>query len=100
MFAYPKKYPRSRLIFDDTEPDYSGIDFHHCDWAEYYPDAADVLLKKIPKSRGCKATRRLHTGIILMENRSSIYGTTATDMIEGLCYKLHMLGVPIDGETH
>lgn len=25
---------------------------------------------------------------------------TAVEQIEGLCYKLHMLGIPLDGETN
>eukprot|EP00957_Ditylum_brightwellii_P027370 2069206-Ditylum_brightwellii.AAC.1 len=119
MFAYLKKHPRSRLVFDDSEPDYTGIDFYHCDWSEYYPDAAEVLPKKMPKPRGYKATRRLYTAIILMVNRSPILWyskqqntvesstfcskfvalKTATDVIKGLCYKLCMMGAPIDGTT-
>ena len=69
---------------------------------------------------GCRATRRSHTGIIIFVNRapilwyskwqntveSSIFGSefvamkTAVEMIEGLWYKLRMMGVEIDGATN
>jgi hypothetical protein len=68
---------------------------------------------------GCHLTRRSHTGILLFVNRapilwfskrqatveSSTFGSEsvamrqAVDMIEGLRYKLRMMGVPIDGAT-
>ena len=66
---------------------------------------------------GCKETRRSHTGIIIFLNRAPIlwfskrqstvetstFGSEivamriAIEMIEGLRYKLRMMGVPIDG---
>ena len=66
---------------------------------------------------GCRATRRSHTGIIIFINRapilwfskrqntveSSTFGSEfvamriAIEMIEGLRYKLRMMGTPIDG---
>lgn len=66
---------------------------------------------------GCRVTRRSHTGIIIFVNRAPIlwhskrqntveastYGSemiamrTALEMIEGLRYKLRMMGVPIRG---
>jgi hypothetical protein len=68
---------------------------------------------------GCKATRRSHTGVILFVNKAPIiwyskrqntvetstFGSefcamkTAIDMIEGLRYKLRMMGIPIHGPT-
>jgi hypothetical protein len=68
---------------------------------------------------GCKATRRSHTGVILFVNKAPImwyskrqntvetstFGSefcamkTAIDMIEGLRYKLRMLGIPLIGAT-
>jgi hypothetical protein len=68
---------------------------------------------------GCKATRRSHTGVILFVNKAPImwyskrqntvetstFGSefcamkTAIDMIEGLRYKLRMLGIPLTGAT-
>lgn len=69
---------------------------------------------------GCRATRRSHTGFIIFINKapimffskrqntveSSSFGSEfvalrqATDAIEGLRYKLRMLGVAIDGPTN
>jgi hypothetical protein len=68
---------------------------------------------------GCKVTRRSHTGVILFVNKAPIlwyskrqntvetstFGSefcamkTAIDMIEGLRYKLRMLGIPLAGPT-
>jgi hypothetical protein len=69
---------------------------------------------------GCLATRRSRTGVILMVNRAPIvwfskrqntvetstFGSefvalrTAIDLIEGLRYKLRMMGVPLEGATN
>jgi hypothetical protein len=66
---------------------------------------------------GCKETRRSHTGVLIFVNRAPIlwfskrqstvetstFGSEivalriAIEMIEGLRYKLRMMGVPIDG---
>jgi hypothetical protein len=69
---------------------------------------------------GCMATRRSHTGVILFVNKapilwyskrqntietSTLFGSefcdmkTAIDMVEGLCYKLRMMGIPLNGPT-
>jgi hypothetical protein len=68
---------------------------------------------------GCKETRRSHTGILLFVNRapiawyskrqntveSSTFASefialkTAVDLIEGVRYKLRMMGIPLDGPT-
>ncbi len=68
---------------------------------------------------GCQVTRRSFTGIILFVNRAPItwfskrqntvetstFGSefvalkTAVEMIEGLRYKLRMMGIPLDGPT-
>ena len=67
---------------------------------------------------GCRETRRSHSGILLFVNRSPImwyskrqntveastYGSEllamrlAIEMIEGLRYKIRMMGIPLDGE--
>lgn len=69
---------------------------------------------------GCRATRRSHSGILIFLNRapimwfskrqntveSSTFGSeyvaakTAVEMIEGLRYKLRMMGIPVDGATN
>jgi hypothetical protein len=68
---------------------------------------------------GCRVTRRSHTGIIIFVNRAPIiwyskrqntvetstFGSEfvamriAVELVEGLRYKLRMMGVPIDGPT-
>ena len=68
---------------------------------------------------GCRLTRRSHSGVLIFVNRapiiwfskrqatveSSTFGSEsvamrqAIDLIEGLRYKLRMMGVPIDGST-
>jgi hypothetical protein len=69
---------------------------------------------------GCRVTRRSHTGVLIFVNRapilwyskrqntveSSTFGSefvaakTAIEMVEGLRYKLRMMGVTIDGPTN
>ena len=69
---------------------------------------------------GCKATRRSHTGVLIYLNNSPIlwfskrqttvetstFGSeivamrSAIELVEGLRYKLRMMGVPISGSTN
>jgi hypothetical protein len=69
---------------------------------------------------GCRITRRSHTGIIIYlqgapimwyskwQNtvESSTHGSeftamkTANEQIEAFCYKLHMMGIPIEGPAN
>jgi hypothetical protein len=132
VFAYLKAFDRSKLVFDDTRPDFGGTDWHDCDWREFYPDAGEVIPPNMPEARGkpvmmscfvdadhagCKETRRSHTGVILFINKAPIlwfskrqntvetstFGSEivamriAIELIEGMRYKLRMMGVPIDG---
>jgi hypothetical protein len=134
IFAYLKAHTRSTLVFDDTEPNFANSTFNKCDWAEFYPDAAEAIPSDAPEPRGksvkmscfvdadhagCRVTRRSHTGIIIFVNRapilwhskrqntveSSTFGSefvaakTSVKMVEGLRYKLRMMGVEIDGPT-
>jgi hypothetical protein len=68
---------------------------------------------------GCQLTRQSHTGVLIFVNNapilwhskrqntveSSTFGSDfvalrmAVDMIEGLRYKLRMMGIPLDGST-
>jgi hypothetical protein len=68
---------------------------------------------------GCQMTRQSHTGVLIFVNNAPIlwyskgqnmvesltFGSefvalrTAVDMIEGLRYKLRMMGIPLDGKT-
>ena len=87
MFAYLKKYNRSALVFDWTEPELDESRFQEVDWKEFYPEAAEVLPPNAPEARGCavtttcfvdadhagcKLTRRSHSGIINFVNRAPI----------------------------
>ncbi len=134
VFAYLKKYNRSALVFDWTEPELDDTEFKDCDWKEYYPDAKEGIPSNAPEPRGrsvtttcfldadhagCRLTRRSHTGVLIFVNRapiiwfskrqatveSSTFGSESVamrqgiDLIEGLRYKLRMMGVPIDGAT-
>ena len=135
IFGYLKRYDRSRMVFDDTEPVFDEARFTKCDWAEYYPGAEDPIPPNMPQPRGkhvkvtcfvdadhagCRVTRRSQTGVIIMVNRAPIlwyskrqntvetstFGSeyvalkTAVEMIEGMRYKLRMMGVPLDGPTN
>jgi hypothetical protein len=134
VFAYLKKYNRSALVFDWTEPHLDESQFKECDWKEYYPGAAEAIPPNMPEPRGksvsttcfvdadhagCKLTRRSHSGVLIFVNRapilwfskrqatveSSTFGSEsvamriAIDLIEGLRYKLRMMGVPVEDAT-
>ena len=129
-----KKHQRSKLVFDEQEPDLKN-EFVTADWKEYYPDAKEVEPPNVPELRGrlvttlcfvdadhagCRETRRLHTGIIIMVNRAPIVwfskrqNTVETStfgsefiamrqvvkLIEGLRYKLRMMGIDVVGPTN
>mmetsp|Transcript_8647 Transcript_8647/g.12593 ORF Transcript_8647/g.12593 Transcript_8647/m.12593 type:complete len:946 (-) Transcript_8647:1039-3876(-) len=88
MLAYLKQFNRSRLVFDDAEPDLSEYYFHVCDWSEYYHDAAEPIPPNMPEPlghsvtttcfcdtdhAGCKVTRRSQTGILIYVNKAPIF---------------------------
>jgi hypothetical protein len=135
VFAFLKKYNRSSLVFDWTEPQFDESRFKDCDWREYYPGAAEAIPTNMPEPRGkgvttsclfvdadhagCRLTRRSHSGVLIFVNRapiiwfskrqptveSSTFGSEsiamrqAIELIEGLRYKLRMMGVPVDEAT-
>jgi hypothetical protein len=115
-------------LFDETsfqEVDWSEF---YPDAAEPTPSRAPELRgKSIVMScfvdadhAGCRVTRRSHTGVLIFINRSPIlwyskrqntvesstFGSefvamkTAIDMIEGLRYKLRMMGIEVQGATN
>lgn len=135
IFAYLKRYSRSKLVFDDTRPIIDGRAFQQCDWTEFYPEAEEIVPPDMPEPlgkpvmmtcfvdadhAGCKETRRSHTGIIILVNKApvvwfskqqatvetSTFGSEivamqiAIELIEGLRYKLRMMGVPIEGSCN
>ncbi|GAX20073.1 hypothetical protein FisN_1Lu447, partial [Fistulifera solaris] len=79
IFAYLKSHDRSTLVFDDTRPFIDDRRFIRRDWSEFYPDAAEVIPPDKPEER--------------------VALKIAVEMIEGLRYKLRMMGVPIEGST-
>jgi hypothetical protein len=91
------------------------------------PGAPELLGQKVTMScfvdadhAGCRVTRRSHTGVLIFLNKAPIlwyskhqntvetlmFGSefialkTATEMIEGLRYKLRMMGIEVDGATN
>jgi len=87
IFAYLKEHDRSRLMFDDTCPEYDESRSHKCDWEDFYPDARGLIPPDAPDAHGesvymtcfvdadfagCRETRRSHTGVIIMVNRAPI----------------------------
>jgi hypothetical protein len=87
VFAYLKAHDRSTLVFDDTEPVIDERRFKKCDWAEFYPEAAEAIPPNAPEPRGkpitvhcfvdanhggCRITRRSQTGVLVFCNRAPI----------------------------
>ena len=87
LFAYLKKYNRSALVFDPTEPFLDESVFAECAWKEYYPGAAEAIPPNMPEPRGkavvttcfvdadhagCRLTRRSHSGVLIFVNRAPI----------------------------
>ena len=87
IFAYLKKYNRSKLVFDDTDPNVTEDRFAICDWTDHYPDAQEAIPPNAPEPRGnsvtvhcfvdashagCQVTRRSHTGVLIFVNRAPI----------------------------
>jgi hypothetical protein len=135
IFAYLKHHNRSSMVFDDQEPVFDETRFTKCDWAEFYPGAAEVMPPNAPELRGksvttsafvdadhagCRVTRRSHTGVLIFINKAPIlwyskrqntvetstFGSEfvaakiAVELIEGLRYKLRMMGIEIQGATN
>ena len=87
MFAYLKRYGRSSMVFDDSEPMFDTSKFTECDWLQHYPDVEEVLPLDAPKVwrkpvttacyinanyAGCCVMQRLQTGVIIFLNRAPI----------------------------
>jgi hypothetical protein len=87
VFAYLKHHGRSKLVFDDTNPEFDERRFKKCNWSETYPDAEEAIPTNMPEPRGkpvtvncfvdashagCQVTRRSQTGVIIFCNRAPI----------------------------
>jgi len=87
VFAYLKKYNKSTMVFDWTEPTFDESLFRNCDWTGYYEGAREAIPPNKPKPRGKvvtmsafvdadhagdRLTRRSQTGIIIFVNRAPI----------------------------
>lgn len=134
IFAYLKKYSRSKLVFNDAYIDWGGK-FKKVDWTDFYPGATEPVPHNAPPfcgpevqincfvdadHAGNKITRRSHTGVLIHVNTSPIlwyskrqntvetstFGSEfivlkiATELIQGLCCKLRMMGVALDGPAN
>ena len=89
MFANLKQFNQSRIVFDRTEPNFSDTSaFVAVDWAEFYPDAEEVIPLNVPHARGSsmiiiafvdtdharrKVTFCSHTGVLIFVNRAPIF---------------------------
>ena len=114
-------FDKSRLQKCDLSEYYPGA----CEAVP--PDAPEVRGQLVSMScffdtdhAGCHVTRRLHTGVLIFVNRAPILwyskqhntvdastfesefiaAEVAVEMIEGLRYKLRMMGVQVDGPTN
>jgi hypothetical protein len=125
VFAYLKKYDSSTMVFDERRFKVCDWSEYYPDAQETIPHnmpkprgKAVVMSCFVDADHGgCLVTWRSHTGVIIFINRapilwfskrqntveSSTFGSEfvamrlAIEMIEGLRYKLRMMGVDIDG---
>jgi hypothetical protein len=88
IFKCLKRYNRSSIVFDDTEPVFDQSRFQKCDWSEYNPGACEAIPPDAPEVRGqesvsmscfvdadhagCRVTRRSHTGVLIFVNQAPI----------------------------
>ncbi|KAI2490439.1 Reverse transcriptase (RNA-dependent DNA polymerase) [Fragilaria crotonensis] len=86
VFAYLKQYDRSTMVFDDTEPSYDPRRFATQDWSKYYPDAKEAIPENMPEPRGKPV---MMTCFVDADH-------AGFELIEGLRYKLRMMGVPVE----
>jgi len=120
--VFDPDYPE---IPEAEKPDWS--DFYHDAKEQIPPDAPEPLGKPVmmvafvdSDHAGDKVTRRSRTGVLVFLNRAPIlwyskkqnsietssFGSefsamkTGVELVEGLRYKLRMMGIPLDGYTH
>jgi hypothetical protein len=52
VMTYLKTKHNSRLVFDPTYPDIDHINFHNCDWKEFYSNVTEALPLDAPNHLG------------------------------------------------
>jgi hypothetical protein len=87
IFAYLKKYSRSKLVLDSSCVQHLENRFQPVDWTDFYPNAAEPIPSNAPEPRGNLAqtncfvdadhagnlvTRRSHTGVLIYLCRAPI----------------------------
>ncbi len=87
IFAYLDSHSRSKMVFDDTIPQWDESRFTKCDWGDLYKDSREAKPPNMPEPRGreveitCfvdadhagdKVTRKSQTGILTFINSAPI----------------------------
>jgi Reverse transcriptase (RNA-dependent DNA polymerase) len=88
VFAYLKRHPKASIVFDPELPVFKEAQFIDRDWADFYPDAAELISPKDPVPLGAnnlvmtcfvdadfagdQATRRSQAGILIFLNKAPI----------------------------
>ena len=133
LYAYLKKHPRSKLVFDPTPMAHDAQEAQ--DWRDFYGPQKEIIPPDQPEPRGkaiqttCfvdsdhagdQVTRRSRTGVLIFLGmapvvfyskkqgsiETSSFGSelsamkTAVELLEGLRYKLRMMGVPLEGPAY
>ena len=133
LYAYLKKHPRSKLVFDPTPMAHDAQEVQ--DWRDFYGPQKEIIPPDQPEPRGkaiqttCfvdsdhagdQVTRRSRTGVLIFLGmapvvfyskkqgsiETSSFGSelsamkTAVELLEGLRYKLRMMGVPLEGPAY
>jgi hypothetical protein len=88
LFSYLKHHAKSRIVFNPSSPDYTGLNFKDHDWLQTYHDASEDIPDDMPKPMtpninmtvyadsnhgNCLTTRRSTTGILLVLGRTPIF---------------------------
>jgi hypothetical protein len=126
IFSYLKCHENSKLVFDPVPQTWDESKLQCFDWTDFYRGAKEAIPPRgnavqmnvfvNANHAGNHITRRSHMGILIYLNSAPIVWyskaqTTvetstfssefvamriAVEMIEALCYKLQMFGIPLD----
>jgi hypothetical protein len=112
IFVYLNAHQCSRIIMDDSPPQFDEMQLVKADWSKFYPDAEEEIPPNAPEPRGNPVvvscfmdadhagnlvTHQSHTGIIIFCNRAPILwyskrqntvetSTFGSELIECLVY--------------